>query len=58
MRDHLNGKQVVLWNFLEDLALKKADDSVEFTVLLQEKGMANICERRNFLSVHPEYAPE
>jgi len=46
MRDHLNGKQVVLWNFLEDLALKKADDSVEFTVLLQEKGMANICERR------------
>lgn len=43
MRDHLSGKpNVVLWDYLEDLALQKADDSPEFAVLLEEKGWHEI----------------
>lgn len=58
MRDHLNKKQnVILWNFLEDLALQKPDDSLEFSVLLQEKGWMEIVARRIFLQAFPQYAP-
>lgn len=54
MRDYLNNKPgVILWNFLEDLALQKPDDSQEFAVLLQEKGWSEICARRNFLQAYP-----
>ena len=50
MRDYLNKKaNVVLWNYLEDLALQKPDDSLEFSVLLQEKGAKEIEARRQFL---------
>jgi len=42
MRDFLNNKPVVMWNYLEDLALLKPDDSLEFSVLLEEKGWAEI----------------
>ena len=58
MRDHLMGKKVILWNYLEDLALQKADDSPEFAVLLQEKGLVEILSRRSFLKFNPQYAPE
>ena len=35
MRDYLSKKSgVILWNYLEDLALEKPDDSPEFGVLL------------------------
>ena len=50
MRDHLNKKSnVILWNYLEDLALQKPDDSIEFSVLLSEKGWEEIKLRRSFL---------
>jgi hypothetical protein len=42
MRQHLSGKQVVLWDALEDMALKKPEDSPEFAVLLEEKGFNEI----------------
>lgn len=44
MRDFLDGNKtkVVTWNMLEDLALAKPDDSPEFQVLLQTKGMVEI----------------
>ena len=34
MRDYLEGRHVVEWNYLEDLALEKPDESPEFQVLL------------------------
>lgn len=50
MRDFLNKKgNVIMWNYLEDLALQKPDDSLEFSVLLEEKGWEEIQKRRNFL---------
>jgi hypothetical protein len=42
MRDFLEGKPVVDWNYLEDLALTKPEDSAEFQVLLQTKGWEEI----------------
>lgn len=30
MRDYLEGRPIIEWNFLEDLALTKPDDSPEF----------------------------
>jgi len=54
MRAYLEGKtNVVTWNMLEDLALAKPDDSPEFIVLLQEKGIKEISMRRNFLKASP-----
>ena len=59
MRDYLSNKPgVITWNYLEDLALQKADDSPEFAVLLQEKGWSEICARRSFLVAQPQYAPD
>lgn len=46
LRDHLSKKEVVMWNYLEDLALQKPDSSLEYQVLLQEKGIAEIEARR------------
>ena len=39
MREYLEGKYVVEWNYLEDLALTKNEDSLEFKVLLSTKGI-------------------
>ncbi len=59
MRKYItNPDSVVIWNYLEDLALEYTDDSPEFMVLLNEKGMKEICERRLFLVAEPQYAPE
>jgi hypothetical protein len=54
MREYLEGKpSVVEWNYLEDLALTKPEDSPEFQVLLSTKGIEEIRYRRNFLNVTP-----
>ena len=42
MRDFLEGKPAVEWNYLEDLALTKPEDTAEFQVLLQTKGWEEI----------------
>lgn len=53
MRDYLEGKPVVEWNYLEDLALTKPEDTAEFQVLLQTKGWEEIQVRREFLQATP-----
>ena len=52
------GKQLVTWSPLEDMALTEPDTSVEFQVLLQEKGWLEIVNRRKFLSVRPVFEQE
>ena len=39
MKDYLEGKPVIEWNYLEDLALTKNEESPEFQVLLNTKGL-------------------
>lgn len=54
MRDALENKpSVIEWNYLEDLALEKPEDSPEFQVLLQTKGWEEIKLRRDFLQATP-----
>lgn len=58
MRAYLEGKPVVTWSTLEDLALAKPDDSPEFQVLLNEKGWNEIYVRRQFLAATPEFVED
>lgn len=51
-------KMPVMWSALEDMALTEPDTSVEFQVLLQEKGWLEIVNRRNFLKVRPVFERE
>ena len=44
---------VVTWSYLEDLALKKPEDSPEFQVLIATKGLEEIQVRRDFLGATP-----
>lgn len=53
MKDYLENKPVVEWTYLDDLALTKPDNSPEFLVLLQTKGLDEIKIRREFLQVTP-----
>lgn len=46
---------VVTWTFLEDLALKKSEESPEFQVLIATKGLDEIHVRREFLSATPQF---
>jgi hypothetical protein len=54
MRDALEGRPVIEWNFLEDLALAKAEDAPEFQLLLSMKGWNEIKKRREFLLAVPD----
>jgi DUF971 family protein len=38
----MEGSGIITWNYLEDLALEKPDDSPEFKVLLAIKGKEEI----------------
>ena len=51
----LNENGIVTWSYLEDLALKKPEDSPEFQVLLQQKGIEEIDMRRQFLGAQPQF---
>ncbi len=56
VRDYLSGKKgVVTWNALEDMALGKPDQSIEFQVLLEAKGREEITIRRTFLAAKARY---
>ena len=46
---------VVTWTFLEDLALKKSEESPEFQVLIATKGLDEIHVREEFLSATPQF---
>ena len=55
MREYLEGKPgVIEWNYLEDLALTRPEDTPEFLVLVQTKGIEEIRIRREFLQAVPE----
>lgn len=58
MRDFLEGRPVIEWDYLEDLALTKPDDSAEFQFLLNTKGWKEIQIRREFLQASPELQEE
>lgn len=59
MRDYLEGKPgVIEWNYLEDLALTRPEDTPEFLVLVQTKGIEEIRIRREFLQAVPEETVE
>lgn len=53
MKDYLEGRPVLEWNMLEDLALEKPEESPEFQVLLSTKGWEEILVRREFLQAVP-----
>lgn len=43
------GEHVVVWSYLEDLALTKSEDSMEYKCLIESKGRIEIEKRRKFL---------
>ena len=46
---HIEGQNVPTWSYLEDLALTRPEDSIEFKCLLDTKGKEEIEKRRDFL---------
>ena len=54
-KNNLKGSGVVTWSYLEDLALKKPEESPEFQVLIATKGIDEITTRREFLRVTPQF---
>lgn len=46
---YFQGETVVTWQYLEDLALTKPEDSMEYKCLVDTKGKSEIEKRKNFL---------
>ena len=55
---YFEGEHVVLWTYLEDLALTKPEDSMEFKCLMESKGKHEIEKRKNFLLKSTQEGPE
>ena len=51
-------KNVPQWTTLEDLALMEPETSVEYHVLLKEKGWVEIKARRSFLKAREVFEEE
>ena len=49
VREHLNGRRVVEWSYLEDMALAMPETSTEHRCLMTTKGRDEIEKRRRFL---------
>ena len=49
VRDYLEGKRVVEWTYLEDIALSTPEASTEYRCLVQTKGKDEIEKRKKFL---------
>lgn len=49
VREHLQGRRVIEWSYLEDIALSMAETSSEFRCLLTTKGRDAIEKRKGFL---------
>ena len=58
IRAYLQGKPVVTWNPLEDMALTEPETSQEFQVLISEKGWHEIVARRTFLQCEPVHVKQ
>ena len=46
---HFEGHTVPMWTYLEDLALTRPQDSMEYHCLVESKGKEEIEKRKNFL---------
>jgi hypothetical protein len=46
---YFEGEQVPTWSYLEDLALTRPEDAMEYKCLLETKGKDEIEKRRDFL---------
>lgn len=49
LKDHLKGKRVVEWSYLEDMALSMPETSTEYRCLLTTKGRDEVEKRKRFL---------
>eukprot|EP00347_Sterkiella_histriomuscorum_P000807 403374436 len=49
VRDYLNGKRVVEWQYLEDIALSHPESSTEYRCLIATKGRDEVDKRKRFL---------
>jgi hypothetical protein len=49
LKRYFEGDSVILWTYLEDLALTKPEDSMEYKCLLEAKGKEEIEKRKMFL---------
>ena len=49
VKDHLAGKKVTLWSYLEDIALSMPENSSEYRCLVGQKGRDEIEKRKYFL---------
>ena len=49
LKRYLEGEDVPIWSYLEDLALTKPEDSMEYRCLLESKGKDEIDKRKKFL---------
>ena len=49
VRDYLEGKRVIEWTYLEDIALATPEGSTEYRCLVQTKGKDEIEKRKRFL---------
>lgn len=49
MRDYLEGKRVIEWTYLEEIALSMPENSTEYRCLLTTKGKDEIEKRKRFL---------
>lgn len=55
---YFQGENVVLWTYLEDLALTKPEDSMEYKCLMESKGRHEIEKRKNFLLKSQQEGPD
>ena len=58
LSNYFKGHKVTTWTALEDMALMEPDTSIEYQVLLQEKGWKEINNRKQFLAVRPVFGQE
>lgn len=49
VREYLQGKRVVEWQYLEDIALSQPETSTEYRCLVTTKGKDEIEKRKRFL---------
>ncbi|CAI2376306.1 unnamed protein product [Moneuplotes crassus] len=55
---YFQGENVILWSYLEDLALTKSEDSMEYKCLIESKGKSEIEKRKRFLLKSEQNDPE
>lgn len=49
MKNYLEGKRVIEWSVIEDLALSKDQSSNDYSILVKTKGIKELEKRKAFL---------